>query len=69
MNTGMSAAASEALTTPPVNGAPVPTPPKTPLRMPRVVDQTPRSRSREHEVQRLIRDLAALADTHRPQVA
>jgi hypothetical protein len=48
---------------------PVPAPPKSRLAKPRAVQQTPLSRGREHEVQRLIRDLAALAAKRRPSVS
>lgn len=49
--------------------APVPAPPKSRLVRPRVAQQSPPSRGREHEVQRLIRDLAALAAKHRSSVS
>lgn len=45
--------------------APVPGPPKTHLVRPRPVQQTRPSAGREHEIQRLIRDLAALAARRR----
>ncbi|BCW75531.1 hypothetical protein NicSoilB11_18560 [Arthrobacter sp. NicSoilB11] len=48
---------------------PVPAPPVGPLARPSTVQQTSRSSRREHEVQRLIRDLAVLADNHRAQVS
>lgn len=61
--------AEEASTVPtPRDRGPVPAPPRMPLAKPRAGQQTPRSRYREHEVQRLIRDLADLADSERAQV-
>ncbi len=70
MSTGNLVASNEAPAySPPANGAPVPAPPTAPLARPRVVEQSARSKSREHEVQRLILDLAALAASHRAQVA
>jgi hypothetical protein len=49
--------------------APVPAPPKSRLAKHRAVQQAPLTGGREHEVQRLIRDLAALAAKHRPAVS
>jgi hypothetical protein len=49
--------------------APVPAPPRTRLAKPKAVAQTPRSARREHEMQQLIRDLAALASNRRPRVS
>ncbi|MEW1921362.1 hypothetical protein [Pseudarthrobacter oxydans] len=49
--------------------APVPAPPIKPLVAPRAVQQASTCRGREHEVQRLIRDLAALAASRRGSAA
>jgi len=49
------------------DGVPVPAPPGKPPAKPRV-HQVSASMRREHEVQCLIRDLAALAASRRPQV-
>lgn len=49
--------------------APVPAPPIKPLVAPRAVQQASICRGREHEVQRLIRDLAALAASRRGSAA
>jgi hypothetical protein len=46
---------------PPRGRIPVPTPPNKPLARARLVQQNQRSARREHEVQRVTRDLAALA--------
>ncbi|MDQ0825968.1 hypothetical protein QFZ60_002141 [Arthrobacter sp. B2I5] len=54
---------------PGMGGSPVPAPPKQPLVAPNAVHQTSTSRGREHEVQRLIRDLAVLAATRRPKAS
>ncbi|WP_142121599.1 hypothetical protein [Arthrobacter sp. SLBN-122] len=54
---------------PGMGGPPVPAPPKQPLVAPNAVHQTSTSRGREHEVQRLIRDLAVLAATRRPKAS
>lgn len=48
-----------------IEGAPVPAPPNKPLVKPRTVQQTSVGRRREHEIQRLIRDLATLATNPR----
>lgn len=70
MSTGDPAASDEGQAfAPPGKKAPVPAPPTALLARPRVVEQSARSKSREHEVQRLIRDLAALAATHHVQAA
>ena len=44
---------------------PVPTPLKIALTKPRLVKRSPRSNRREHEVLKVIRDLAVLATTSR----
>lgn len=68
MSTRSPRTAKEARTEiPPRNRAPVPAPPKNPLAKPCLVQPTPRSARREHEVQRVIRDLEALAAVRRPQ--
>lgn len=46
---------------------PVPAPPGKPLARPRLIQQNSACMRREHEVQRLIRDLAVLAASRRPQ--
>lgn len=53
----------------PKDRIPVPGPPKRPLERPRAAQQIPTASRREHEVRRLIRDLAALAASHRQQIS
>lgn len=48
---------------------PVPTPPHERLVRPRLVEQSPRAARREHEVQQVIRDLAALSVARGVQVS
>lgn len=65
MSASIPVTANESTTAPlPVARAPIPAPPKKS----RAVPQTPHFNRREHEVQRLIRDLAALAASNRAQV-
>ncbi|MDQ0922365.1 hypothetical protein QF038_000873 [Pseudarthrobacter sp. W1I19] len=59
-------AAEEARSAEPPMAPPVPAPPKTRLVRPRPAQQARPIRNREHEVRRLILDLAALAAKHRP---
>jgi hypothetical protein len=54
---------------PPKGGFAVPAPPRKPLARPMAVQPASRSGRREHEVQRLIRDLAALAAKPRPELS
>jgi hypothetical protein len=70
MGRSVPAAAREGLPVPPPRSlTPVPAPPSPrPARL-SGVQQTPPSARREHEVQRLIRDLASLAATHRPRIS
>jgi hypothetical protein len=49
-----------------VDRAPVPAPPKQPLAKYLAAPLAPPSKGREHEVRRLIRDLAVLAALNRP---
>lgn len=56
--------ATEARFVEPQMVVPVPAPPKSRFVRPRAAPQNPPSRGREHEVRRLIRDLAALAAKH-----
>jgi hypothetical protein len=58
-------AAKGARSVEPPTVAPVPAPPKNRLVRPHAAQQTQRYKGREHEVQRLVRDLAALAAKHR----
>lgn len=48
---------------------PVPAPPSKPLARAHLVQQSQRSARREHEVQRVIRDLAALATAQQPRLS
>ncbi|CCQ45100.1 hypothetical protein ARTSIC4J27_1033 [Pseudarthrobacter siccitolerans] len=61
--------ATETRSVEPRTAAPMPAPPKTRLVRPCAAQQSRPSRGREHEVQRLIRDLAALAANPRPSVS
>jgi len=68
MGAGISHANAEASGAAPARGVvPVPGPPRKPLARPRAIQQNSASMRREHEVQRLIRDLAVLAASRRPQ--
>lgn len=48
---------------------PVPAPPKRPLPPPRAVSDAPAAKGREHEVRRLIRDLAEMAANRQGRTA
>ncbi|MGF9646378.1 hypothetical protein AAIH32_00255 [Pseudarthrobacter oxydans] len=52
-----------------IGDTPVPAPPTKPLVTPRAVQQISLARRREHEVQRVIRDLATLATNQAPGTA
>jgi len=54
---------------PPRGHVPVPSPPGKTLARAGLVPQSQRSTRREHEVQRVIRDLAALAVGQRPRAS
>lgn len=60
-----SAVEESCATAPAREKVPVPAPPRNPLARPRLVEHAPRSARREHEVQRVIRELAALAERPR----
>ncbi|MDP9988857.1 hypothetical protein J2S98_004046 [Arthrobacter oryzae] len=68
MGAGIPNANAEASVVPRARGGvPLPAPPRKPLARPRAIQQNSASMRREHEVQRLIRDLGALAASHSPQ--